>query len=182
MKHPARVIAIGVAVVVIVFGVVLAVTVSTDPTADDDHSPFLGKAAPAFDLPTITGERVSSASTAGKTVIVNFWNTWCSPCQEELPALKAFYARHQNDSDVVMIGIVRDPQESTGTIKSYVADKGMHWTIALDPGNQAALDFATRGQPETLAIAPNGVVAASFYGPLTAGGLERFVAAARAYG
>ena len=61
-------------------------------------------------------------------------------------------------------------------------DEGVKWTVARDPGDQAALDFATRGQPETLAISPSGVVAASQYGPMTVAELERFLAAARAYG
>jgi hypothetical protein len=81
-----------------------------------------------------------------------------------------------------MIGIVRDPQESTNTIKAYVKDEGMNWTIALDPGDQAALDFGTRGQPETIAVSPSGVVAASYYGPLKQAVLERFLDAARNYG
>ena len=64
MKHPARIAALAVALVVIVFGVVLAVTVSSDPQAEDQQSPFLGKAVPTFDLPTVTGERVSNETTA----------------------------------------------------------------------------------------------------------------------
>jgi cytochrome c biogenesis protein CcmG/thiol:disulfide interchange protein DsbE len=180
LKHPARIAALAVAVVVVVFGVVLALNVGADPTADDQQSPFLGKQVPAFDLPTLTGGRVSNASTAGKSVIINFWNTWCTPCREELPALKQFYAEHQNDADVVMIGIVRDPQESTKTIKQYVGDHAMNWTIALDPGDQAALDFGTRGQPETIAVSPDGTVNASYYGPMRAAELERFLDRARA--
>ncbi len=180
MKHPARIAALAVAVVVVVFGVVLALNVGADPASDSQQSPFLGKQVPAFDLPTLTGERVSNASTAGKTVIINFWNTWCSPCREELPALKRFYAQHQNDADLVMIGIVRDPNESTKTIREYVKDNAMGWTIALDPGNRAALDFGTRGQPETIAVSPNGVVNASFYGPMRAADLEKFLDRARA--
>ena len=51
MKHPARWIALVVAVVVVVFGVVLAVNVGNDPQATRKQSPFLGKAVPDFDLP-----------------------------------------------------------------------------------------------------------------------------------
>ena len=50
------------------------------------------------------------------------------------------------------------------------------------PQNEAALDFATRGQPETYAISPSGVVAAAKYGPMSSGELETFLAAARALG
>jgi cytochrome c biogenesis protein CcmG/thiol:disulfide interchange protein DsbE len=182
VKHPARWVALTVALIVVVFGVVLAVNVGNDPQKDAQQSPFLGKAVPSFDLPTLTGGKVSNASTAGKSVIINFWNTWCTPCRQELPELKKFYADHANDPDFVMIGIVRDPQESTKAIRKYVEDEGMKWTVALDPGDRAALDFATRGQPETIAVSPQGVVAASYYGPMSAGEMERFLAAARAYG
>jgi thiol-disulfide isomerase/thioredoxin len=182
VKHPARWIALAVAVVVVVFGVVLAVNVGTDPQAAEQQSPFLGKPAPSFDLPTLIAGRVSNTSTAGKSVIVNFWNTWCTPCRQELPQLQKFYAQHATDSDFVMIGIVRDPQESNQAIRAYAAEQGMDWTIALDPGERAALDFATRGQPETLAISPSGVIVASQYGPMTAATLETFLRAARESG
>jgi cytochrome c biogenesis protein CcmG/thiol:disulfide interchange protein DsbE len=182
VKHPLRWVALAVALIVIVFGVVLAVNVGNDPQEDARVSPFLGKEVPSFDLPTLTGGKVSDASTAGKTVIINFWNTWCTPCRQELPELKKFYADHAVDTDLVMIGIVRDPQESTKAIRAYVAAEGVNWTIALDPGDRAALDFATRGQPETIAVSPQGVVAASNYGPMSTGQMERFLAAARAYG
>ena len=182
MKHPLRWIALAVAVIVVVFGVVLAVNVGNDPQEDAQQSPFLGKAVPSFDLPMLAGGKVSDASIAGKSVIINFWNTWCTPCLQELPALKEFYAQHQTDNDFVMIGIVRDPQESTKAIRAYVNDHGVKWTVALDPGDRAALDFATRGQPETIAVSRQGVVAASYYGPMSADQMERFLAAARAYG
>jgi cytochrome c biogenesis protein CcmG, thiol:disulfide interchange protein DsbE len=182
VKHPARWIALAVAAVVVVFGVVLAVNVGNDPQADAQRSPFLGKQVPTFDLPTLTGGRVSNASINGKSVIINFWNTWCIPCQQELPQLKEFAAQHASDDDVVMVGIVRDEHDSTQKVRAYVKSQGITWTIALDPGSQAALDFATRGQPETIAVSPSGVVAASQYGPMTTANLERFLAAARAYG
>jgi cytochrome c biogenesis protein CcmG/thiol:disulfide interchange protein DsbE len=182
VRHPTRWIALAVAAVVVVFGVVLALNVGNDPQAAAQHSPFLGKQVPSFDLPTITGDQVSSTSTAGKSVIINFWNTWCTPCRQELPELKKFYAQHANDSDFLMVGIVRDPQDSNKVIRAYVKDEGMEWTIAFDPGNKAALNFATRGQPETIAVSPSGVVAASQYGPMSVKDLETSLAAARAGG
>jgi len=178
-RHPARWIALAVAAVVVVLGVILALNVGDDPAAGSNQSPFLGKAAPAFDLPTLSGGRVSNVSTAGKVAIINFWNTWCTPCQQELPALKDFYAKHQSDPDLALVGIVRDPQESDTTIRNYATEHGMGWTLALDPGDRAALAFATRGQPETVAVDAKGRVVASKYGPMTTADLENFLAAGR---
>lgn len=179
MRHPARWIALAVAAVVVVLGVVLALNVGSDPEGASQQSPFLGKQVPAFDLPTLAGGKVSNVSTAGKSVIINFWNTWCTPCRQELPDLVDFYSKHEQDTDFVMVGIVRDPQEPTKDVRAYVTDNGMTWTIALDPGSQAALDFATRGQPETVAVSPSGLVVGSQYGPMTSADLEKLLAAAR---
>jgi cytochrome c biogenesis protein CcmG/thiol:disulfide interchange protein DsbE len=177
VKHPARIAALAVAVVVVVFGVVLALNVGSDPQEDAKQSHLVGKPAPAFDLPNLEGGRVTLADVAGKATIVNFWNSWCTPCREEAPALEEFYAAHKNDPDFAMIGIVR--QDETGDVKAYVKKQNVEWTIALDPGAVAALDFGTRGQPETYAISPGGEVAAAKYGPMSSKELELFLAAAR---
>lgn len=177
MKHPARMVALAVAAIVVVFGIVLALNVGTDPDQDAKQSQLVGKAAPSFDLPNLAGGKVTLADIAGKSAIVNFWNHWCIPCQQEAPALESFYAAHKDDPDFAMIGIVRD--DTTHDVKAYVKKNGVAWTIALDPSSVAALDFGTRGQPETYAISPSGVVAAAKYGPMSTGELERFLAAAR---
>jgi cytochrome c biogenesis protein CcmG, thiol:disulfide interchange protein DsbE len=177
VKHPARLAALAVALVVVVFGVVLALNVGSDPQEDAQQSHLVGKAAPAFDLPNLAGGRVTLADVAGKSAIVNFWNSWCTPCREEEPSLQRFYAAHKDDPDFAMIGIVR--QDETGDVKAYVKKNGIEWNVALDPGSVAALDFGTRGQPETYAISPSGVVAAAKYGPMSSKELELFLAAAR---
>lgn len=179
MTHPARWIAAVVGAVVVVLGVVLALNVGTDPQLESRHNRLLGREAPQLDLPALGGTRVTEDDVAGKAVIVNFWNTWCIPCQKELPALKAFYAAHANDPDFAMVGIVRDAQETKAGIAQYVKDEGMGWTIAFDPGSQAALDFATRGQPETFAISPNGRIVGFQLAEVTVPNLEKMLSYAR---
>jgi cytochrome c biogenesis protein CcmG/thiol:disulfide interchange protein DsbE len=159
---------------------VLALNVGSDPQQDALKNELLGRAAPNFSVTKLDGTPVTLSDVAGKTVIVNFWNTWCIPCQQELPALKQFYADHQNDGDVVMLGIVR--RDDTKTVREFVSGEGIGWTIALDPSKQAALDFGTRGQPETFAISPSGEIVAFKPGPMSRAELEQFVNAGRASG
>jgi cytochrome c biogenesis protein CcmG/thiol:disulfide interchange protein DsbE len=180
VRHTARWIALTAGAVVVVLGVILALNVGSDPQADAQHSQLVGKLAPSFDLATLDGTKISRADLAGKSVIVNFWNTWCIPCQTELPALRSFYAEHTGESDFAMVGIVRD--DVTATVRSFAQGEDLPWTIALDPDNQAALAFATRGQPETYAISPSGVVVAAYYGPMTTAGLDDFLTVARRSG
>jgi cytochrome c biogenesis protein CcmG, thiol:disulfide interchange protein DsbE len=179
VKHPARWIASGAATVVVVLGVILALNVGNDPQLESKDNRMLGRDAPAFNLKTLEGDRVTRDGLAGKAVIVNFWNTWCIPCQQELPALKAFYEDHADDPDFAMVGIARDAQKSTSGIADYVRKQGMGWTIALDPESRAALDFATRGQPETFAITPDGLIVGFQLAEVTQANLEAMLGRAR---
>jgi cytochrome c biogenesis protein CcmG, thiol:disulfide interchange protein DsbE len=179
VKHPARWIALSVAAVVVVLGVILALNVGNDPQLESQSNRLLGRDAPAFNLSTLSGPKVTRDGLAGKAVIVNFWNTWCIPCQKELPELKAFYQAHANDPDFAMVGIVRDAQKSKSGIADYVRKEGMEWTIALDPESSAALDFATRGQPETFAITPDGQIVGFQLAEVTKANLETMLGAAR---
>lgn len=177
MKHPARSIALGVAVLVAAFAAVLATQVGSDPRSDSNVSQLLGDPVPEFSVKTLDGATFTDRDLAGRAVIVNFWNSWCIPCEQELPALKAFYARHASEADFVMLGIVRSDTE--GAARAYAKDEGMDWVIALDPDSDAALAFGTRGQPETYAITPDGMIVASQFAPARVKDLEEMLAVAR---
>ena len=111
MKHRARWIALSAGAVVVVLAIVLASQVGTDPRADANKSHLLGQNAPAYDLPTLDGGRVRSADLAGKVVIVNFWNSWCIPCQQEHPALTEFFRRQAAAPGGAIVVILRDESE-----------------------------------------------------------------------
>ena len=177
MRRPTRAIALAVGVLVVGIGIVLAVQVSADPRSAQSRRTTVGTPIPDFTVVALDGTRITPTSLAGQAVIINFWNTWCIPCQDELPALRAFYERHRDDPDVVFLGIVRD--DSQRAVRMYVAAEGIEWTVAMDPDSDAQLGFGTRGQPETFAINPDGVIVGSQIGPATVKGLEQMLAAAR---
>lgn len=172
MKHPLRWVVLSVGVVVAVFAVILAVNVGTDPRAEYNTSLLLGKPAPDFQLTKFDGSAVTLRDLAGKTVIVNFWNSWCLPCRDELPALQRWYGQHADDASVVMVGIPRD--DSPGAIRAAARDDQMGWAVQNNRGAEAAtLDYATRGQPESFVINPSGIVVGSILGPMRAADLDR---------
>lgn len=178
MKHPARWAALGVALVVAALAVVLASQVSTNPQAEQQQSRLVGQTVPTFSVHTFDGQALSSAGLAGKAVLVNFWNSWCIPCQQELPALKMFAAEHAGDPNVVLVGILRD--DTVGAARPYAQAEGITWPLADDPGATLSLDFGTRGQPETYAISPGGQVVGSEFGPASVKNLDTLLAAAQA--
>jgi cytochrome c biogenesis protein CcmG/thiol:disulfide interchange protein DsbE len=180
VKHPFRWIAVAVGLVVAVLAVVLALTVSSDPQAEMNTSRLVGKRVPSYRVVGFDGTPISEQSLAGKTVLVNFWNSWCIPCRQEHPALAQWYAQHKDDPDVVLLGIVREDEKAAA--RKWVRDQKVDWPVAFDPGGKAALDFGTRGQPETYAIGPDGVVVGSVFGPATVKTLDQMVAYAQGSG
>jgi cytochrome c biogenesis protein CcmG/thiol:disulfide interchange protein DsbE len=180
VKHPFRWIAIAVGLCVGILAVVLALTVSSDPQAEMNTSRLVGKRVPAYRVVGFDGTPISEQSLAGKTVLVNFWNSWCIPCRQEHPALAEWYSQHKDDPNVVLLGIVREDDESAA--RRWVRSEKVDWPVAFDPGGKAALDFGTRGQPETYAIGPDGVVAGSLFGPASVKALDQMVAAAQGGG
>src|SRR3954452_2204944 len=140
MKHPARLVAMGVGVVLVAFAVLLASQVHANPSFPGGNP--LDKPVPTFDLPSLTSAtRVRSDDLHGKVVLVNFWNSWCIPCQQEHPALQAFFAKHRADGDFEMIGIVRDDTASAS--REWVAAHHDGWVFATDPHGRASLQFGT---------------------------------------
>jgi thiol-disulfide isomerase/thioredoxin len=65
-----------------------------------------GRALPPFELTLLDGSTWPSSQAQGKVLVVNFWATWCTFCREELPALQAYWQRHQKDGlQVVTINV-----------------------------------------------------------------------------
>ena len=170
-----RWIALGVAVVLVAFGVVLALQTRSQPSVPrlvQEHA-----AAPSLNLQTLDGKRVNSTELRNKTYVVNFFNSWCIPCQQEEPALKAFYDQHKSESDFAMLGIITN--DDAATMRGYVRDQGVTWPVLVDPQGSAALDYGTTGQPETYVIAPDGVVVCGTLGRSTVEALNAWLTAAR---
>jgi len=171
-----RWVTLGVAVFVVVLGAIFVATIGGG--GKQQHGSHVDRVAPPFSVTDIASDKsVSTSSLQGKVVVVNFWNSWCIPCKQEAPALADFYARHRNDPDFAMVGIVRD--DDMQAVREYVARENVKWTIADDPNGAAAIAYGTNGQPETYVIDSDGVVRAELFGPASIDDLDQMLQAAR---
>jgi cytochrome c biogenesis protein CcmG/thiol:disulfide interchange protein DsbE len=171
-----RWIALAAGAVLVAFCVVLAVQHRTEaamPRIVQQHG-----TAPNVALQTLDGTHLDTKALQGKTYVVNFFNSWCIPCQQELPALKQFYAEHKDDPNFEMIGVVRDDDASA--VRGYVKSSKIAWPVAMDPNGSAALGFGTTGQPETYVVADDGTVSCGTLGPSTLTLLDEWLRATRA--
>jgi thiol-disulfide isomerase/thioredoxin len=97
-RHTVRWVAIAAAMTTAALGVAIAVNVGTDPLADSKRRHLLGQDAPNFDLPALDSGRTRLADLRGKVLIINFWNSWCSPCRQEHSNLVHFFGEHARHS------------------------------------------------------------------------------------
>ena len=127
-------------------------------------SPLIGRAAPAFTLPSVTDPalRVDSRSLAGKMYVVNVWGTWCAACREEHESLLAI----ARAGKVPLIGI--DWRDDRDQAVRYLAELGNPYQqVGSDADGRTAIEWGVYGAPETFLVSAQGTVLAKHIGALT---------------
>ena len=127
-------------------------------------SPFIGKPAPAYELPSLAdpSSMVGSKDFAGKVALVNVWGTWCAGCREEHPYLLQL----SRTSGVPIYGI--DWQDDRTRALDWLASLGDPYVkTGFDSTGKAAIDWGVYGAPETFLIDRNGIVLYKHIAPLT---------------
>ena len=145
---------------VLVISVLYAVTASAEPV---DYS-----------LPDVHGKKHSLADYRGKWVVVNYWATWCPPCQEEIPDLVEFHDRHK-DKDAVVIGINFEDigeEQLSAFVDSFLISYPI---LRSEPLAETPLGTIP-GLPTTFIIAPDGSPVARQVGPVTGKQLDEYIA------
>ncbi len=120
----------------------------------------------AWGLTDVTGKPVRLADLRGKGVWINFWASWCAPCQAETPVLRDTYDAYR-DRGLVLIGI--SVQETNpADVAAYAAKYGLDYTIAADLSADVWRLYRGYGLPTHVFIAPDGRIQKVAVGPLTA--------------
>jgi peroxiredoxin len=134
-----------------------------DSTASGKVS--IGERAPGFSLKSVSGETVTLDSLQGQAVVLNFWATWCGPCQKEIPELKAL--AEKSEAKVIGIALDEDPR----AVKPFVQRHGVNYTVLL--GDQEVFERAGGyGIPYTLILDGSGRVINIYRGPATREAIE----------
>jgi thiol-disulfide isomerase/thioredoxin len=121
-----------------------------------------------FQLTDLDGVPVRLADLRGKAVWINFWASWCPPCQSETPILRDV-AELYRDRGLVVIGI--SVQETTaGNVAAYVAKYQLGYRIAADVTGEIYRLYRPPGLPTQIFIGPDGAVRSFVLAPLTLAG------------
>ncbi len=101
------------------------------------------RAAAGFTLRDLSGKQWGLKSLRGKIVLINFWATWCPPCQREIPDLNAIYERFQNQGLVILA--ISDEEPSTQ--RHFLEKNTVSYPMLIDTGSKTRERFLIEGTP-----------------------------------
>ncbi|HEV2110694.1 MAG TPA: DsbE family thiol:disulfide interchange protein [Gammaproteobacteria bacterium] len=139
-----------------------------DPTVVP--SPLIGKAAPAFNLPTLADneQAITQAEFRGKVSLLNVWGSWCVACRDEHPVLMQFAAMHVIPIYGLDYGLgYKD--ERQGALDMLAKQGNPYAAVAYDANGDVAINWGVYGAPETFLLDRQGVIRHKYIGPLTQG-------------
>ncbi len=139
----------------------LVVLLITRQPAEDrtSASPVVGRTAPALEGRALQGEAFD-IGTNDRWLVVNFFATWCVPCRQEHPQLKAFAEEHAADGRARVVSVVYG--DKAKAVKDFFVQQGGDWTVLDSDDGQTALDWGVAKVPESFLVAPTGLVVKRF--------------------
>ena len=132
-----------------------------------------GEKAPGFVLTTFDGQEINSVSLAGKIIIVNFWASWCKPCEQEAADLQSAWEEYDPTGQVVFLGV--DYVDTEPEAKGYLTKFDITYPNGPDLGTRISQSFRIQGVPETYFIDQDGNLTFVKKGPFTSLGEIRSV-------
>jgi DsbE subfamily thiol:disulfide oxidoreductase len=122
-----------------------------------------GQSAPGFTLDLLDDSTLSLSDLQGQVAVLNFWATWCPPCEDELPDFQSVWEEYRQRG-VVFVGLAI--QEEAPEVEEMLSQFGVTYPVGLDPDQSIALDYGITGVPETFVVDPEGNVGYVHVGPV----------------
>jgi thiol-disulfide isomerase/thioredoxin len=145
------------------------------PTSPPPVVQLNGEPAPDFELTAMDQTRVKLSDFRGRVVFLNFWATWCGPCEREMPAFQAFMEDQPEDGPIV-VGV--NLGETYDAVKPYLDERGIHsFPILLDVRYIAGNLYGIGPIPVTYVIDEEGMIRYSKFGEITTEDMQEYLAA-----
>ncbi len=122
-----------------------------------------GDDAPDVVLTTLDGSRISLRELKGRTVVIDFWATWCGPCVAEIPELVALHKKYAKDENFLLLGVSMDSDEKA--LKTFLKRKKIPWQQVFGDesgATKAAEAFGAFALPAIYVLGPDGKIAGAW--------------------
>jgi cytochrome c biogenesis protein CcmG, thiol:disulfide interchange protein DsbE len=135
-------------------------------------------ASASFSLPALghAGPQVALSGYRDQPLIVNFFASWCEPCQKETPLLAAFYRSEKGK--VALVGL--DENDVVGNATTFTRKEGVSYPVGWDPGGAAATAYGVNALPQTFFLNAKHQVVDRVFGAVTLDDLNQGIALATA--
>jgi thiol-disulfide isomerase/thioredoxin len=117
--------------------------------------------APNFELKDLSGKPVTLASLRGHPVMLDFWATWCGPCQISIPLLQKFYQKHKEEG-LIVLGINMD--EDPSNVYAFVKHFNMTYPVVYGAESSVPDTYQVSGMPTFIFIDSQGQITKRFEG------------------
>jgi peroxiredoxin len=134
-----------------------------------------GSEAPGFSLEGEDAKLYKLSDYAGKTIVINFWASWCPPCRAELPELKKFY-EEADSGEIVFLSInLLSSEREPENLPAFIKAEDLSFPVLYDRTGEVAEDYNVESIPTTLVIGSDGRISAVKSGAVTNAWLKRAV-------
>ena len=116
---------------------------------------LIGREAPDFERPDLSGGRVALSDFRDRVVLVDFWATWCGPCHLQHEILKPLYEEYRGRS-VVFLGV--NVGEDEQTVADFARDRPQPWPVLLDPDSSLSFEYQVYTLPTLVIVGTDGKV------------------------
>lgn len=131
-----------------------------DTSLDYDAGLEIGQMAPDFELPQLTGGTVRLSEYRGKTVVLNFWASWCPPCRIEMPFMENYYQEYKGAENVEILAVNMTELErgSREKVDEFVAEHELTFPILMDEVSAVMNLYKVMIYPTTYIINAEGKI------------------------
>ena len=142
-----------------------------DKSGTDDTKRQLTK-APDFTVYDGSGNKVNLSDYVGKPIVLNFWASWCDPCQSEMPDFHEKYLESGNKIHFLMVNMTGG-RETLSSAKAFISEKGYTFPVFYDTDSSAATTYSVYSLPTTYFIDAEGYLIAQATGAISADTLQK---------